>query len=192
MRWRLRAASVCATEIDSTKPMIEISTAGPIKAAPDEIGEKARHGQRRQALRHLAHDVHALSLSPSSPGGEGGDDDRGHRSRPWLSDVGKFSVSRPSISKSGFSPLRTQNRKAVALTPITSVIGLTSPMCSFSEPICSGRLAPGRMPRMCLQLADGDQDSRRGDEAGDDRMRQEIGEKAQPEHAQQDQECRPK
>jgi hypothetical protein len=108
---------------------------------------------------------------------------------PGLGEMSAVSASCRSLSSSGFSPLRTQNRKAVAPTPMASVIGLCSPRCSTSDcSSCSGRLAPPADAEDMLELAGGDDDARRGDEAGDHRVREEIGEKAQPEDTQQDQE----
>ena len=50
MRWRFLAASVCATEIDSTKPMTEISSAGT-NSAVMRSKSRPRQRQRRQRLR---------------------------------------------------------------------------------------------------------------------------------------------
>jgi hypothetical protein len=44
------------------------------------------------------------------------------------------------------------------------------------------RVAMRLDPRMCLSWLVGDQDARRGDEARDHRVAEEIGEKAQPQH----------
>jgi hypothetical protein len=62
MRWRFFAARVCATETDSTKPMIEIRIAGPISCPRDRA--KRRHGQRRQALRHVSDNGERLRFQP--------------------------------------------------------------------------------------------------------------------------------
>ena len=57
----------------------------------------------------------------------------------------------PVDSSSGISPLRTQNRNAVALAPRASVIQLVSPRCSNSEAINFGKVAPpAEMPRIWL------------------------------------------
>ncbi len=110
MRWRFLAASVCATETDSTKPMIEISSAGPIRLR-QSIQVERRQRQRRQPA--AAPRRRSRRRGPASP-------------KPKVSSVvtttaatgpalASISASRglsPAASSSGFSPLRTQNRNA--------------------------------------------------------------------------------
>ena len=58
---------------------------------------------------------------------------------------------RPALRSSGFSPLRTQNRKAVAETPIPSVIRLVSSICAMIEITSSTSVwPPASMPKICL------------------------------------------
>ena len=55
-----------------------------------------------------------------------------------------------AISK-GLSPLRTQNKNAVEITPMTSVMGFTSPKCAVSEPAIWGSVWPwAETPKICL------------------------------------------
>jgi hypothetical protein len=77
MRWRFLAASVWATEIDSTKPMTEIRSAG-MKSAEIEVERKVGHRQRRQRLRHRAHDCHTADPQGRGPRPRRRDDDRTH------------------------------------------------------------------------------------------------------------------
>ena len=95
----------------------------------------------------------------------------------------------PRRCRAGFSPRRTQNRKAVAVAPMTSVTGLTSPRCVASAIPISGRVLAARLdPENMPHLAERDQQPAGGDEARDHRMRQEIRQKPQPQqpHPQQD------
>ena len=58
---------------------------------------------------------------------------------------------RPARISAGFSPLRTQNRNAVAMTPITSVIRLIPPRPPISDEAISGSVCPwASTPRTCL------------------------------------------
>jgi hypothetical protein len=69
------------------------------------------------------------------------------------------------------------------------VIQLISPRCSISETDQFIEIVARRIDaENVLQLAGGDDDARGGDEAGDDRVRQEIGEKTEPEQAEREQE----
>ena len=55
----------------------------------------------------------------------------------------------PRAARKGFRPLRTQNRKAVAAAPITTVGQFVAPMLAASEDSRSGRVSPSAlMPRM--------------------------------------------
>jgi hypothetical protein len=128
MRWRFLAASVWATEIDSTKPMIEIRSAG-MKERRDEVERQVGHGQRRQGLRHRAHDGHAPVREAERPDRDGRDDDGGHGAG-LLRDVGGL----------GFHAARDQERLQPLAHPEEEpgrgdadaiVIGFASPMCSF-------------------------------------------------------------
>jgi hypothetical protein len=56
------------------------------------------------------------SARPSSPDQQRGDDHRRHR--PGLGATSAALGFTPRASRSGFSPLRTQNRNPVAATPI--------------------------------------------------------------------------
>jgi hypothetical protein len=118
MRCRRLAASVWPTETDSTKPTTLMSSAGRASSLPQrEIPGRQR--QRRQALRNGPDDLHALALPAERPGQSGGDGDHRHRSGLGRH-IGSL-VGQTQAPQQGFSPLRTQNRKAVASTPTTSV-----------------------------------------------------------------------
>ena len=66
MRWRRLAASVWATETDSTKPMTEISSAGTASAGHSRESND-RQRQRRQALRDLADDARRPAAEVEAP-----------------------------------------------------------------------------------------------------------------------------
>ena len=148
MRWRFLAASVCATDTDSTKPMIEISTAD-INNWPHNSGfsEGAVSGGKpigtsptiatplfSKSKTHTARVVTATA--PTGPA------------------LAKISANRgfnPRPSSKGFSPLRTQNKNATVLRPINSVIGFVRCWLAINDEMISGRACPwAEMPKICF------------------------------------------
>ena len=148
MRWRFFAASVCATETDSTNPMTEIRIAGTSSA-------RIRSGDRSGIVSggRLCGTVPTM-LTPcavrSSP--------QTSRVVPATTTTGpalaRRSASRagtPNRASKGRSPLRTQNRKPMAASPISSVGLFVWPRCAMIEVSISGSVSPpARMPRICL------------------------------------------
>ncbi len=58
---------------------------------------------------------------------------------------------KPRLCNRGFRPFRTQNRNAVATTPMIAVIQFVSGRCWMIEMTSSNRLCPwASMPRMCF------------------------------------------
>jgi hypothetical protein len=178
MRWRFLAASVCATETDSTKPMIEISTRD--RRAGPEVGEKAGMVSGGRPLRHLAHDGHALRSRPS-PQTSKVVTTTAPPARPWR-DVGQPWVH-AGDEQERLQPLaHPEQERRGARGPMASVIGLTRPGARTATVEDLGQVVARRLDAQdMLELAEGDQDARGGDEAGDHRVAEEIGEKAQPE-----------
>jgi hypothetical protein len=166
MRWRFLAASVWATETDSTKPMIEIRTAGPISSPTDRARRTAWSAAAGPAARRRQSDACGFTekaqamkvVTTTAP-----------PARPWQH-VGQLAASCPVDSSSGFSPLRTQNRKAVALTPIkrdpVDLAQMLEQRLQHSSAGCGRRRKRREHVRSWL----GDDHARGGDEAGDHRM----------------------
>ena len=105
---------------------------------------------------------------------------------PVLATMSAARGFRPDCTRSGLSPLRTQNRNAVARrTPIASVGRFVvaevraERRAAARACVCPSAL----MPRIALTWLGRDEDARGGDEARDHRVRQEVRDEAEPEHA---------
>ena len=146
MRWRFFAARVCATEIDSTKPMIEIRRAGT-KSLPIRSNERSglvkggrlcgtspTHLTPQLSRRNRA--TKAVVTTTAATG-------------PALVSTSASFGGTPLDRRSGLRPLRTQNRNAVAATPIKSVIKFS--LVKFSNRlsnICGSEWPEIEMPRI--------------------------------------------
>jgi hypothetical protein len=152
---------------------------------PRRSGREGGQGQRRQALRNGAHDLR--TPCPSSPRLQtaSGRDHHGQHGAGLGDHVSRTGAQPHARRKSGFSPLRTQNRKPVAPAPMARVIGFTWHCHVFGQThvIISGSVSPpAPIPRMCFSWLVAISMPRSRDEARDDRMRQEVGQKPQPQH----------
>ena len=147
MRCRRLAASVCATETLSTKPITEISRAGTHSRAirSGSVEGNANGGRpcgiapTRSTPRALrSKDSAARMVTTTAITG------------PALATISAARGCSPSETSAGFNPLRTQNRKAVADSPIASVQGLIVSNARARLPSIAGQVSPPAVtPRMC-------------------------------------------
>ena len=148
IRWRRLAASVCATETLSTKPMTEISSAGTHSCAirSRSVEGKAKGGRpcgiaptRFTPRSPRSNAIAARMVTATAATG------------PALATISAAWSFRPIRISRGFRPLRTQNRNSVAGTPIASVHGLIWSKADASPPSMAGQVSPPALtPRICL------------------------------------------
>jgi hypothetical protein len=141
--------------------------------------------QRRQALRHVADDGHPVAaMQPEAPGGE-----RRHRHRRHRAGLGD-DVGEPRAEaeraqerlQPAADPEQEGDRAAADdQRPEIGAIGEARQRPQDVEEIVAAR----RHAQDVLELARRDDQRRGGDEAGDHRVAQKVGEKAQAQHAQE-------
>ena len=178
MRWRRLAASVWATETTLDEADQADQHAPAPSSCSHSSGSKDGSGEGRQAARVSRR--RSSTPLPSRPNARRQATEAATAATgPALASEVGGARAHPGRRRSGFRPLRTQNRKRgrgdaddqrrhVDLAPASSA----SP-----RRMCGQRLALGLDAEDVLHLARGDQDARGGDEARDDRVRQEVGEK---------------
>jgi hypothetical protein len=185
MRWRRLAASVWPTDTDSTKPTTLISSAGTASCCHSARSHSGRVNGGRPCgmwptiFTPCACQPKAQARPVVTAMAATG---------PALVSMSAVRAARPRRTSSGLSPLRTQNRKAVAHTPTSQrrQMGVRQLPGQGQQQVHQG-VAVGLHAQQRLQLAGGDQQCRRGDEARDHRMAEEVGQEAQPQqpHGQQ-------
>ena len=148
IRCRFLAASVCATETDSTNPMTEINSAGssrrPISSVENEgsVSGGSPCGTTPTILTPTASSPRLQTTAVVTTTA---------RTGPAFVTISAKRGLRPRRQSIGFIPLRTQNRNPVAPIPITSVIQFVADRFSASETTISGRVSPPALtPRICL------------------------------------------
>ena len=148
IRWRRLAASVCATDTLSTKPMIEISSAGTHSCAiRSGLVEGRANGGNPCGIAPTRLTPRAPRSSASAATMVAATAATG----PALATISAACCVRPSRTSSGFNPLRTQNRNSVAGSPIASVQGLIWSMAAAIPPSMAGQVSPPALtPNMCL------------------------------------------
>ena len=147
-----------------------------------------RQGQRRQSARYIADDLDAMAVQAEGKGQQSGHDDGGHGTglgrhirqtrRDPLGDQKRLQPFAHPEQKSGRGHADDQRDE----------IGLAQMLPNRHQPFRQGR-SPGRHPQKMLGLRGGNQDARRGDKPGNDRVAEEIGKEPQTEdpHGQKDQ-----
>ena len=153
----------------------------------DQVRGQPRQGQRRQALRHLTDDFDTPRVQPEGPDRNGGYHNGRHR--PCLGQHIRQQRRHPDASQRGFEVLAhpEQEGRCQHADHQGDPVGLAEILNDRSQHL--GQSMPMRAdPQDVLELAGGDQDARCRDEPGNHRVRQEVGQKAQPQHAQQHQE----
>ena len=151
-------------------------------------GRQVWQGERRQRLRHLAHDPHTARVEPEKPHGERAQHHHGHR--PGLDQHIRQHRAKAPAPEQRLQPLAhpEQKRRGQHADHHGEQVDLgqmgPQPVQDFHH-----RLATAADAKDMAQLARRDDQARCGDEPRDHGVRQEIGQKAKPEdaHRQQDQ-----
>ena len=141
-----------------------------------------RQGERRQALRDVAHHLHALGLPAEGPGQAGGDGDGRHRAGLGQH-VGRAGCQ-AQAHQQRLEPLAhpEQEGRGAHAHQQRRHMGVRQLPAQGQQQVHQGvPVSPHAQQR--LQLAGGDQQCRRGDEARDHRMAEEVGQEAQPQQA---------
>jgi hypothetical protein len=148
IRWRRLAASVCATEIDSTKPMIEIRIAGPTRSP---ISPRSKFGSVSGGSPCGTSPTISTPFPAKSKAKDKSVVTATAATGPAFARTSARRGFSPSFRSSGFRPLRTQNRKAIDPAPTARVMRLVSPTWEISVASRSNSASPwAGTPRTCF------------------------------------------
>jgi len=148
IRWRRFAASVWATETLSTKPMIEISSAGTQSRS---ISERSADGTAKGGRPDGMAPTRSTPFAPRSSRLVARIVSTTAITGPPLATMSAARGGRPSAVSARPKPLRTQNRKISAGRPMAIVQGFAAPSDIASEPSMAGQLSPpASIPTICL------------------------------------------
>ena len=139
MRWRRLAASVWATETLSTKPMIEISSAG--RASDDSIPRSVAGRVSGGSPPGTVPTIFTPASSSEKSAVIAIETATAATGAARVAIIAALAGT-PAFLSSGESPLRAQKRKATEAAPISSVGRLISVIWAKSVDSSSGRVCP--------------------------------------------------